>query len=244
MKRLLLVSLIIIVLPSFVLSHEGEVHFLVEPTALPGSLKYPFDRAGDWLNINLFTVSTKQKQQKRLGVAEERLAELLYLAQNKEVKEKNLGKALSGYTAYLTSAEDMAEKIIFLDGHEIGLARHLEERTRLHEQALAQALGKGSDASAGFFAEALILARVQNENSFKFIVEKYQFTDQDIADNKAVVEDHIAIVEASLAFFDKKKDAQKIKTIQGFLREAKNFEKFGFHLKAYELVKKAKNAVY
>ena len=59
--RMRLIFIIILLFPLAALAHEGEVHFAVYPTVLPGERGYFWEKIGEWIDVNLFTLSTKQK---------------------------------------------------------------------------------------------------------------------------------------------------------------------------------------
>ena len=238
MKKIPLIF-IIILFPALVAAHGDVPHLSVDAGTLPGGIKYSFERLGEWFSVNLLTVSTKAKQEKYLKQAEERLAELEELYSYADQKEKNLNKALAGYRSSLSRAEDMAEKIIFLDGTEIAIAYDLEKKTRTYEKVMGELLEENAPKSDSA-RQAMTAAREQNEKIFKFIVEKYQFNDGDIEKNKAIIADEINFAESKAKGLDK----QKAGEISGHIKEARNFLKFGLNMRAYDEVKKAKDILY
>ncbi|MBI4050583.1 MAG: hypothetical protein HY396_01255 [Candidatus Doudnabacteria bacterium] len=207
---------------------------------LPGEAAYIFDRLGDWIRINLMTLSTKQKQAKKLEVSQERLAELVTLVEIVPGKIAVLDEAVSGYRKYLRDSRDMALKIIILDGAEIGLARQLEKVTRENEAVLSDILGSANQVLRVYILEALIAAQVENEDIFKFIVKNYQFTQDDIEKNKAVIDEHLKLVEEKLPLDDESKQ----QAVESYLGEARKFQNAGLNVEAYDWVKKAKNVAY
>ena len=227
MMRKFLTVLIILVFPGIVLAHEGEVHFNVSAGTLPGQREYFFERAGEWLDVNIFTISTKAKQEKKLEFADERVAEIIQLGMDPDTNSRNLGLAVGRYQNFLKQAEDMAEKIIILDGKEIALAEKFETATRLHEVVL----------SSGYPREALDEAMIENEKIFKFMVVNYQFTDQDIKKHQAILDEHLKIVKNLT-------DPNKNKKVEEYLEEAQKFQKAGLNTQAYDFIKKAKNFLY
>ena len=212
-----------------------------DPSALPGSFKYVFERPAEWIDVNLLTFSTKQKQLKKTQLASERVAEMGTLLYTANPKEKRLRTALVRYRYYLESAEDMAEKIIFLDGAEIGVAEAFEEETRLQEKSLRELLeGSSAVELAAVLNEALILARNQNKKIFEFMVNNYQGTDAEVRKHQDILGKHIALTRDSLlhAEDDKKKKAAEQ------LAEAEKFRKAGLNIQAYDWIEKAKNTLY
>lgn len=229
--------LIILIFPISARAHGDVPHFSAEAGAVPGSLKYAFDRFGEWFDINFLTVSTKKKQDKRLRQAEERLAEFLEMSNLADKKEGNLRRAAGGYERSIAAAEDMAEKIIFLDGAEIEIAYDLEERTSTQEKAVFE-LFEGAVVYPIVAEELMAAASAQNERIFRFIAEKYQFTGSDIERNKTIIGREIAFVEGRARAI---KDSAEI---SGYLSEAKKFQKFGLTVQAAELIKAAKDSLF
>ncbi len=223
--------LIILLLPFIATAHGFAVELDIDPGVLPGSPKYILERVGEWFTVNILTLSTKRKERKKLELARERLAEFKALIEQGSPKVKHLRAALAHYQNLLRQAEDMAEKIIFLDGAQIPLAEEIESTTRIHEQVIAELLEEINPQFAGFVQEALITARNENEKIFKFMVKNYQFTEADIRKHQNVLEQHFQIVETRL---------EKPELIQ----EARQFQKAGLNIEAYELVRKAKNLIY
>lgn len=183
------------------------------------------------MDVNLLTVSTKKKQAKKLKNASERIAELVALFEQSNPRPKNLEQALRRYRDFVNSAEDMAEKIAILDGAEIGVAQEMEKATRAHEQVLAELLEEGDSPFAGVIREAVTAARLANEKIFKFMVQNYQFNEQDIRKHQNILEQHIHFVELRLGQ-------------NPLLDEARKFQKAGLNAQAYDLVQKAKNILY
>src|SRR3989338_5169078 len=72
-RRIGLILIIIAFLPYLAMAHEGEVHFSVDPTVLPGHRGYAWERVSEWFSLNILTISAKGKQEKKLDFAEERL---------------------------------------------------------------------------------------------------------------------------------------------------------------------------
>lgn len=242
-KRIILI-VIILIFPISALAHGEVPHFNIDAGTLPGGIKYGFELLGEWFSINLFTVSTKGKQERYLKQAEERLAEFMALYNYADQKEENLNKALEGYKSSLRKAEDMAEKIIFLDGNEIAIAYELENKTEIHEKVIVEVLEQGSPGSDEA-EEVLAEARAQNEKIFKFIVEKYQFNNEDIEKNKAVISEELNFVEARAKELGKNaEEKKKAKEIADLLAQGKKYNKLGLTIQAYDFVKKAKDILY
>ncbi len=241
MIRIILIT-IILLFPLAALAHEGEVHLAVDPTALPGERGYFFERIGEWIEVNLLTLSTKQKQEKKLKLSDERVAEVLALLEQKEVKKKNLETAWRRYEGMLLEAEYTAEKIIFLDGAEIALAEKLEEATRLHEQVLAQALGFTDSERRSIVFQALNFARTQNETIFKFMVKNYQANDSDIQKHRDIIEAHIQMTDSRID--DSDITPHDRSWAKFWIKEARKFQKAGLNIEAYDYLKKAKHVLY
>lgn len=235
--RKILVTLIIALLPVFVLAHEGEAHFDVLAGILPGQAGYFFERIGEWLDVNIFTVSTKSKQQKKLDLAGERVAEILELAVGLDTDTKDLRTAVRRYQSFLRQAEDMAEKIVILNGIEIALAEKFEEISRMHEVLLAESLRYAPTQFDGIIREALASAMIENEKIFKFMVVNYQITDLDIKKHQGILEKHLEIVE-------KLNEGIKNGKVEKYLEEARKYQKAGLNVQAYDLLQRAKNIIY
>jgi len=240
--RILSIIIIIVFLPLTVLAHGLEPELEADPGRLPGELAYIFEKPAEWLSVNIFTLSTKKKQAKKLAYASERVAEIGALLFVPEMKEKYLNQALGRYQYYLESAEDMAEKIVFIDGNEIAVADRFEEETRLQEKYLRE-LKEGAPVEKipSVALEALSIARGQNEKIFRFMVEKYQANEADIRKHSTILSKHITLVREALLTVQGK---EKIKQVSDLLDEAENHRKAGLNLRAYEIIKQAKDIIY
>lgn len=227
--RKILISLVL--LPLLSSAHGVEI-LQISAGTRPGSWQYPFELAGEWFDLNLLTLSTRQKQAKKLNLAEERLAEFLELLESGESSFKLLRTPLDRYEKLLRESEDMAEKIVILDGREIGAAEVLEARTRRHEEALAEFLEEISESQDRLLREALAEAMLQNEKVFKFMVKYYQFNAEDIKKHQDILEAHLNRLAKVLG--DNHPD----------LAEARKFQKAGLNLDAYDFIKKAKSRIY
>lgn len=237
-----LTIIIIIFLPLSVLAHGLELELRAEAGTVPGEAKYFFEKIGEWVEVNLLTLSTKKKQAKKLQFASERVAELGILANLQEPKDRDLRRTMARYKGQLVSAEDMAEKIIFLDGHEIGVAEKLEEETRLQEKFLREIKEQLSEGHIReVIDQSLKIAREINKRMFTFMVEKYQGSDADIRKHQAILGKHLALVRETLPAIQ---DQEKLKQVNDFLTEAEKFRKAGLNLEAYELIRQAKDSVY
>jgi len=233
---------IILLLPIHVLAHGLEPGLRVDPGSLPGSFKYLFERPAEWIDVNLLTLSTKEKQDKKRQLSSERVAEMGPLLYGENPKLKHLETALGRYQYYLESAEDMAEKIIFLDGAEIGIAEQFEEETRLQEKFLRELLeGAPNNELTTVVRQAVTLARLQNEKIFKFMVKNYQFTDADIRKHQIILSWHMLLVREAMQLTD---DQDKLKKAEDLLVEAEKHRRAGLNKEGYDLISKAKNIVY
>lgn len=242
MNKLIIVLLIITIFPLSALAHEGEHEadfdsFRQQAGVLPGEVFYFLDQAGGWFGINIFTLSTTKKQQKRLAVAEERLAEFVVLSEIKPDATGALEKAVVGYERELLRSEEMAEAIIFLDGNKLYLAEGIEEQTRQDEVLLSQLLFETeSGAVTDSFRRALAVARAGNRKAFNFMVEKYQFTDADIEKYRQIIGEHLELVEQN----NVTKDAD----VKRIIEEARDHEVAGLNARAYEILDEAKDIEY
>ena len=240
--KILIAILIILFLPSFALGHGFEPELQADPGKLPGEIWYVFERPAEWIEVNLLTLSTKKKEEKKLQFSSERVAEMGTLLSIPGVKEKHLKLALKRYQYDLASAEDMAEKIIFLDGKEIGVAEKLEQETRLQEKFLRELKESASiDKMPVEVSKALAEARTQNEKMFRFMVEKYQANEEDIRKHRLILTKHMTLVREALQPVT---DEEKITKVTGLLDEAEKFRNAGLNLEAYDLIKKAKDLIY
>ncbi len=190
---------------------------IVSLLIIAGYLLYQNGDVKDWIWVNFLTVSTKEKQKRNL--------ELAHAYAHNLTPVGNLYR----YEKYLRTAEDMAEKLIFLDGQEVGLGYEFEEFTRDLEPEL---LGK---------LEAQSEARIQNRKMFEYLVKNYQFTDADIERHKEILEQHIGMVEGGLKLV---KDQNNAKKIEQYLTEARKFQKAGLNVEAYGWIERAKNVLY
>lgn len=234
-----LTFLIILLFPLFVAAHEGGVDFTVKAKALPGQSGYFLQQVGEWFSVNIFTLSTRQKQEKKLELASRRVAEIVALVQDSKSSPKALETAVQRYQGFLRDAGDMAEKIIILDGAEIGLAEKLEETTFVHEQVLSGLLPYVPVQLRGPVMESAATALIQNETIFKFMVKNYQGTDADIAKHQKILDRQMQGVSSMLDDL-KRPDKQKLARIDALLQEAQKFQKAGLNIEAYDLVHKAR----
>lgn len=238
MNRRIILALIIMLSPLAVLAHEGHEQLSEPAGTLPGEGKYLFEKIGEWLDVNIFTLGTKDKQTKKLRFATERLSELTELITRTEQGEDDVREAVKRYRNFLYSAENMAEVIIFLDGREIAVAEKLEDETRHHEQVIGEYLGFTNLPYRSYFHEALNEARTVNEQIFKFMVEKYQITDDDVEKHRKILDGHFEIVEVLAG------DTGRTGEVAALLTEARNHQKAGLNARAYELLNEAKNILY
>ncbi len=240
--KLFITILIILFFPFFALGHGLEPELQADPGKLPGEIWYVFERPAEWIEVNILTISTKKKAEKKLQFSSERVAEMGALLYIPNVRQKYLKLALKRYQYFLASAEDMAEKIIFLDGKEIGVAEELEQETRLQEKFLRELKeGASIEKMPVEVSQALTEARTQNEKMFRFMVEKYQANDQDIRRDRIIISKHMALVREAILTVS---DQEKIKTAVGLLDEAEKYRIAGLNLEAYDLIKKAKDLIY
>ncbi len=237
-----IISIVIIILfPFLATAHGLEPELGVDPGILPGERKYFFEKIEEWLSVNVFTISTRAKQAKKLEMASKRIAELQALLLKKDVVPNNLQEAVKRYKLFLRDAEDMAEKIIILDGKEIALAENFEKASRLHENVFLELLETADEKTSPIIYDALGESRIQNKKIFTFMVKNYQGTDADIEKHQRIVEQHAAIVQSRLS---NEKVPLKLSELKFFLTEADKFRKAGLNIEAYELVEKAKNIIY
>ncbi|MDP3740866.1 MAG: hypothetical protein Q8R08_00890 [bacterium] len=229
-------------MPSFVFAHTGEVHLARNPTTLPGESRYQGEKIGEWLDVNLFTLSTKKKQKKKLSLAEERVVEIAALFERQELKSEDLEEGLKRYKYFLTEAGYMAEKIIVLDGSEIALAEEFERNTRTYEEVFSQLLRVASGEVQTPILEALIISRSQNQSIFEFMVRNYQATDADIKKHQEILGEHIELAGSLID----KSDLINYDRVNAkfWLNEARKFQNAGLNVEAYHRVNKAKNLVY
>ena len=238
MNRKIILALIIMLSPLAVFAHEGHAQLSEPAGTLPGEGKYFFEKIGEWVDVNILTLGTKDKQAKKLRFATERLSELTQLITQTESQEGDVREAAERYRNFLDSAENMAEVIIFLDGHEIAVAEKLEDETRHHEQVLGEYLGFTNLPHRSYIVEALNEARTVNGQIFKFMVEKYQITDEDVEKHRKILDGHFEIVE-TLA-----EGTGRAAEVAGLITEARNHQKAGLNARAYELLNEAKDVLY
>ena len=204
MLNKIILALIIVLSPLAVLAHEGHVQLSEPAGTLPGEGKYFFEKIGEWLDVNIFTLGTKDKQAKRLRFATERLSEL---------------------TGLITQTEQGEEDV-------------REDDTRHHEQVIGEYLGFTNLPHRSYFDEALHEARTVNEQIFKFMVEKYQITEEDVEKHRKILDGHFEIVEALAA------ETGRTTEVAGIITEARKHQKAGLNARAYELLNEAKNILY
>lgn len=196
------------------------------------------ERVAEWFEVNLFTVSTKAKQQKLVEFTEERVFE----AVQGELDEKTV----EYYQQDLSRAEDMTEKILFLDGRETPLAELFERVTFDQERALGDLLiGSSSDKQSLIF-EVLTHARQQNRKMFEYLVVNYQFNEQDIEKHVAIVRRHLLYIVRELEVREPsfaKASEDMLKILQN-LEEAEEHLADGLNIGAYARVDQVKDIFY
>ena len=169
------------------------------------------EQVSEWVSVNLFTVSTKAKQEKYLKLAQKHIADP------------------AEFAGYLQQAEHIAEVILYLDGGQVAVAERFEEASRDAERTLSKQRPLPYDALAA--------ARLENEKMFRYMALKYQFNQADIRKHQSIIEKHIVMAEVFM-------DSNPNTKAAGFLIEAKKFQAAGLNIEAYELVSKAKDAIY
>lgn len=190
---------------------------VVAAVLILGFIIYQKPEVRSWVDVNLLTLSTKEKQRKYLKLAHD-YAHSLGVPGN-----------LFRYEQHLRMAEDMAEKIIFLDGAEVEIGYQFEELTRDLEEELQGEI------------EAQSEARIQNRKMFEYLVKNYQFTSADIEKHKAILDEHMELVQEMSA---KIQDQAKLKKITGDINEARKFQKAGLNIEAYSVIDRVKNTLY
>ncbi len=181
MKKILSTVFIILTLPFLVSARVTPPDLHAAPGALPGQSGYFFQNIREWLEINFFAVSTTAKQEKMLELSSRRLAEISKIASLPSVNVEVLNIATSHYGDLLGQAEDVAEKLVILDGAQLPVAEKLEQISRMHEQILLGLLQSSDKSDYRQLLEALNSARINNELIFKFMVKNYQYNQTDIA---------------------------------------------------------------
>ena len=234
----------ILLFPMIVIAHTGAPHLEVEAGVVPGSWKYGWERLAEWLEVNIFTISTRAKQQANLILAEERLAELAELVQTRDQAQKNLDLVVSRYQYFLGQARDMAEKIIFLDGAQISLADRFQERTRIHEFLINQTLTNLSGRNYVAVAQALEIAHAENMEILRFMVEHYQLSDADIRKHQIILQQHIVFLENRFQDLKAKFNDQESKKIAKDLEAADKFKQSGLNREALQQIERVSLKIY
>jgi len=201
-------------------------------------------KIGEWLEVNLFTLSTKEKQLKRVEFAGERVEELKTIVDASLSEGRRYQRLLRNYKYELLRAQDMAEKILILDGAELPLALEFEKATRLYEQKLSKIFSQAQDGFEGILLEAITATRVENQDMFDYIVKNYQFTEEDIELYNAIVREHIAYIEGEISVSGVSFSAEQQEQIDLNLGEAEKFLDAGLNTEAYEYMDRVKNTFY
>lgn len=244
MKRLLLLFFIIaLVFPIVAHSRDFGPELDVEARALPGGFGYFWQRLGEWFSVNIFTAATKAKQEKYLELASLRLAEVIALSRRGDY-DSHFVRAGRSYEDTLIQAEDMAEKIIFLDGAEIKLAEDVEEASRLHEEVIVSLLKNAPAIQRPSFFQALAAARIINDQIYTYMVEKYQITDNDVEKHLKILSEHLEIVERERVDYASLLQGKPEQQIKQLLAEVQKFQKAGLALPAFQRINLIKNIIY
>lgn len=253
MRNVIIFVLIIAILPLSVMAHAGQgsesdeqsqQSIKDEAGVLPGELFYFLDRAGEWIEVNLLTPSTKQKQFRRVEFTNERIAELFQLTEIDISKKSAYETGLKFYQLELNRAEDMAEKILILDGIELPLAENFEAATREQERRLHNLLELVRPEFSGAVMQAISASRIENRKMFNYMVKNYQFTEEDIEKHRFIVREHISYIQTELGREDLVLSEQQQERVDSFFKEANKFLEAGLNIEAYEYMDQVKNVFY
>lgn len=77
----------------------------------PGNILYFFDRAWEWTQVNLFTLSEERKIELKMSFLEERLSELEKLKEKKELTQEKFQKQIDNYNNTVSRINDDIEKL-------------------------------------------------------------------------------------------------------------------------------------
>lgn len=243
MNKIVPTLLIILLFPIFASAHGLVPEITVPAGQVPGDRGYVFKNLSRWFEINIFTPSTKAKQQKYLRLSNERASEIYSLAAL-GAKASDLRRSVSAYQAAVSRAEDMAEKIIFLDGAQIGLATATENETAIQEKVFGEILEHATKENYQPITEALGFARTANEEIYNYMVTKYQQTDTDVERDKAILGREISFAERAEGFSPDLLSSQQKKKFEDSIAAAKKYQKTGLNWEGYLRLKKAKDLIY
>lgn len=117
-------------------AHTGHAE-LAEPSSLPGSATYGLDRAMESISLAL-TFSKANKAEKRLNIAEERLAEARKLA--REDRPEEAEKAVKGYSKQMEKVDGIRKDLPEEKEKELG--DHINSTRDMHRAVLKSVMDK------------------------------------------------------------------------------------------------------
>lgn len=242
MKKVLAAALIILFFPAPGVAQDLP-QLGVNPGKLPHQFGYLWQNAEEWLSVNLFTLSTTGKQRKLLALSSKRVAEISLIAKETDPSLADLRTVASRYEDLLGRSEDMAEKILILDGVQLPLAEKFEQTSRLQEQMLLSLLQTSGKNAYPLLLLAANTARIENELMFKYMVSNYQFNQSDIAKYGQIVSQQASFLQKFFSGLPEPLSGAKQSELTNSYVELSKAEAAGLNAQAYDSLRQATDII-
>ena len=131
----------------------------------PDSFFYFLDLAFERMSV-VFTFNSAKKAQKVLSYAEERIAEVQVMAEEK--KPRAIDRAMKKYKTQISDAIKNAEKVRVVDESQ-ELLNLVRENTSMHQEVLLEALIRAPEDAKGAIENAIEISKLGHEQAVKQI---------------------------------------------------------------------------
>lgn len=111
MIKLLFLAVVIAVFGLFFFQGFDIQKYGANSGKLPGDVFYFLDRAWEWTQVNLFTLSEERKIELKMSFLEERLFELEALKEKKELTQEKFQKQIDNYNLVASQINEDIEKL-------------------------------------------------------------------------------------------------------------------------------------
>jgi len=165
MKKVSLFIFVLILVVVFTLPTSALAN--TKPGIKPGSFFYVFDIAFEKINL-FFTFSSEKKARKALEYADERLAEVEAIAEEKN--STAVKTAVANYENNISFAEEKSKKVKDKETAQ-NLFASIADNTSKHQEILANVLTKVPDEAKETITKAIEVSRKGQEEAIKQIAE-------------------------------------------------------------------------
>lgn len=117
---------------------------------LPGDVFYFLDRAWEWTQVNLFTLSEERKIELKMSFLEERLSELEVLKEKKALTQEKFQKQIDDYNKIANRVNDDIEKLraVKQDAeYLVEKAKIIKEKNKGIIESISQNIPEGTESS-------------------------------------------------------------------------------------------------